>query len=162
MSHLTYVGRRFGTIQNHLSSLKHFHQIRGFPLGWEQDYIFNLTLKGAKRYLGLHTKRKQAITPLMLHRMASLFNLDVPLHTAMWVLFLVAFFPFFPNLVVYGTAISPKVLRRGDLRFSPHGTYFHISQSKTIQFVQQALSIPLPLIPGSALCPVLSSISIEA
>ena len=40
------------------------------------------------------------------------------------------------------------------LRFFPHGAYLHISQTKTIQFAQRALSIPLPLIPGLALCPV--------
>ena len=99
VAYLTHVGCRFGTIQNHLSS-------RSFPLGWEQDYVFNLTLKGGKRYLGLHTNRKQAITSLMLHRMATPFNLDIPLHTAMWALFLVA-----------GTPILPKVLRRGHPSF---------------------------------------------
>lgn len=73
VSYLTHVGRRFGTIQNHISSLKHFHQVYGFPPGWEQQYFFRLIVKGTKRYLIMQATRKQAITPLMLHRMAFFF-----------------------------------------------------------------------------------------
>ena len=73
VAYLAHAGHRFGTIQNHVSSVKHFHQLRGFPLGWDQDYVFKLTLKGAKRFLDGQANRKQAITPLMLHRLASLF-----------------------------------------------------------------------------------------
>ena len=64
VAYLAYVGRQFGTLQNHISSLQHFHQFYGFALGWEQNYIFKLIIRGAKRYLGMQLNRKQAITPL--------------------------------------------------------------------------------------------------
>ena len=53
---LASVGRQSGTIQNHISSLQHFHQFYGFALGWEQNYVFKLTIRGAKRYLGMQLK----------------------------------------------------------------------------------------------------------
>lgn len=114
VSYLAHVGRRFGTIQNHISSLKHFHQVYGFSSGWEQQYFFRLIIKGTKRYLGMQATRKKAITPLMLHRMAFFFDLRIPLHAAMWALFLVAFFSFLrnSNLVVKNmrSVSSVKVL----------------------------------------------------
>ena len=111
----------FGTIQNHISSLKHFHQFYGFRSGWEQHYSFQLIIKGLKRYLGMQSNRKQAITPLFLHHMAFFFDLCIPLHAAMWALFLVAFFSFLrkSNLVIENTrnVSSAKVLRNVRLLF---------------------------------------------
>ena len=50
--------------------------------------------------------------------------------------------------------ISPKVPVRADLAFDSHGATLHIAASKTIQYQQRSLSIPLPHILGSPLCPV--------
>lgn len=158
VAYLAHVGRRFGTIQNHISSLKHFHQVYGFHLGWEQHYFFRFIIKGAKRYLGMQSNRKHAITPLMLHHMAFFFDLRIPLHAAMWALFLVAFFSFLrkSNLVVENTRSVPslKVLRRSNLILNEHTAYLRILETKTIQFAQRSLNIPLLVIPSSMLCPV--------
>lgn len=94
----------------------------------------------------------------MLHRMAFFFDLRIPLHAAMWALFLVAFFSFLrkSNLVVENTRSVPslKVLRRSNLILNEHTAYLRILETKTIQFAQRSLNIPLPVIPGSMLCPV--------
>ena len=42
---------------------------------------------------------------------------------------------------------------------SSNGAFLHIRATKTIQFLQRALSIPLPIIPGSPLCPVMALIN---
>ena len=160
VSYLAHVGRRFGTIQNHISSLKHFHQVYGFSSCWEQQYFFQLIIKGtiAKHYLGMQATRKKAITPLMLHRMAFFFHLRIPLHAAMWALFLVAFFSFLrnSNLVVKNmrSVSSVKVPRCTHLILNENTAFLRILATKTIQFAQRALNIPLPVIPGSILCPV--------
>lgn len=94
----------------------------------------------------------------MLHRMAFFFDLRIPLHAAMWALFLVAFFSFLrkSNLVVENTRSVPslKVLRRSNLILNEHTAYLRILETKTIQFAQRSLNIPLPVILGSMLCPV--------
>ena len=53
VAHLTLSGRSFGTISNHLSSLKHVNQLLGFGKVWDTHYRFQLVLRGAKRYLGV-------------------------------------------------------------------------------------------------------------
>ena len=77
----------------------------------------------------------------------------------MWALFLVAFFTLLrkSNLVPdVADRISTKVPLRADLEFSSQGASVHIKASKTIQPQQRSLSIPLPCIPGSQLCPVMA------
>lgn len=153
---LAYYGRTYGTIQNHIASLKHFHQLHGFTMGWDTNYLFALTLKGLKRYSSNPVNRKQAITPQMLHEMSACLNLTSPLHAAMWSLFLVAFFSFLrkSNLVISNASNSTKVLCLSDLQFTAHGASLDIRETKTIQFKQRKLSIPIPSISGSRLCPI--------
>ena len=157
VAHLTLSGKSFGTISNHLSSLKHVNQLLGFGKVWDTHYRFQLVLRGAKRYLGVSANRKHPFTPEILLQVFPLFQLDKPLHAAMWALFLVAFFTFLrkSNLVPdVASRISSKVPLRAHLVFDSHGATLHIAASKTIQYQQRSLSIPLPLIPGSPLCPV--------
>ena len=94
LAFLSVSGRAFGTIQNHISSIKHFHLLLGFAPGWDSAYLFQLALRGSKRLLGMAPSWKLPITPKLLLSMARLFNLGNPLHAAMWALFLVAFFSF--------------------------------------------------------------------
>ena len=119
--------------------------------------LFQLALRGSKRLLGAAPFRKLPITPKLLLSMARLFNLGNPLHAAMWALFLVAFFSFLrkSNLVVDSpSATSDKLPRRCDFVLAPEGAFLQIRATKTIQFKQRILSIPLPFIPNSPLCPV--------
>ena len=157
LAFLSASGRAFGTIQNHISSIKHFHLLLGFAPGWDSAYLFQLALRGSKRLLGTAPLRKLPITPNLLLSMARLFNLGNPLHAAMWALFLVAFFSFLrqSNLVAASpSATSDKLPRRCDLVLAPEGAFLQIRATKTIQFKQRILSIPLPFIPNSPLCPV--------
>ena len=157
VAYLTLSGRTYATIINHIGSLKHVNQLLGFGKVWDTHYRFQLVLRGVKRYLGVSPNRKHPITPEVLLQVYSHFTLAIPLHVAMWALFLVAFFTFLrkSNLVPdVADRISTKVPLRADLEFSSQGASLHIKASKTIQYQQRSLSIPFPCIPGSPLCPV--------
>ena len=52
------------------------------------------------------------------------------------------------------SATSDKLPRRCDFVLAPEGAFLQIRATKTIQFKQRILSIPLPFIPNSPLCPV--------
>ena len=93
ISFLSAMGRSYGTVQNHISTIKHY-RFFGFPPGWENLYSFQLALHGCKCFLGAAPARKLAITPILLSRMVSLFDATQPLQAAMRALFLVAFFSF--------------------------------------------------------------------
>ena len=117
LAFLSASGRAFGTTQNHISSIKHFHLLLGFVPGWDSGYFFQLALRGCKRLLGTAPFRKLPITLKLLLSMARLFNLGNSLHAAMWALFLVASFSFLPksNLVADSlSATSDKLPRRCD------------------------------------------------
>ena len=148
LAFLSASGRAFGTIQNHISSIKHFHLLLGFAPGWDSAYLFQLALRGSKRLLGMAPSWKLPITPKLLLSMARLFNLGNPLH---------AFFSFLrkSNLVADSpSATSDKLPRRCHFVLAPEGAFLQIRATKTIQFKQRILSIPLPFIPNSPLCPV--------
>ena len=157
IAYLVSLDRVYGTILNHLSSIKHMHKLLGHELTWDTDYRYKLMLRGAKRYLGTAVKRKAPTTPRLLLRMVHLFDFSNPLHVAMWALFLAAFYSFLrkSNLVVdRAVQVSPKVILRSDLRLDASFAYLTIRASKTIQFQERLFSLPLPRIPGSLLCPV--------
>ena len=86
--------RAYGTILNHLNSLKHAHQLTGFELTWNSNYQFQLLLRGDKRFVGQAVPRKSAISPSILHAAFGHFNFSNSMHATMWALFLVAFFTF--------------------------------------------------------------------
>ena len=91
-----------------------------------------------------------------------LFNLGNPLHAAMWALFLVAFFSFLrkSNLVAdFPSAPSDKLPSRRDFVLAPEDAFLHIRPTKTIQFKQRIMTIPLPFIPSSPLCRVTALIN---
>ena len=79
-------------------------------------------------------------------------------HACMRAAFLVAFFSFLriSNLVPYTlTKVHSSAsffLCRRDITFTASGAYLHVFKTKTIQFKQKILEIPV--IPNSILCPV--------
>lgn len=136
--------------------VKYFNLFSGFPPGWDSAYSVQLALRSCRRFLVIAPARKHPITPQMLSSMVPLFNLANPLHAAMWALFCcVLLFSRKSNLVIHSLrAISDKVPRRCDFVLTSDGAFFTIRASKTIQFLQHTLSIPLPIIPHSVLSPV--------
>lgn len=94
VAYLVMQKRAYGTMLDHISSLKHVHQLAGYDLTWSSDYHFQLLLQGVKCFLGQAVPSKSAMTPSILHAAFELFNFSIPLHAAMWALFLVAFLTF--------------------------------------------------------------------
>ena len=77
---------------------------------------------------------------------------------ALWAAALVAFFTFFhkSNLFPVSTAaFNPQCnLTQSDVQICSSFTLVTVTWTKTIQFQQRQLTVPIPLIPGSVLCPV--------
>lgn len=61
IANLVMQKRASGTILNHLSSLKHAHQIAGYELPWSSNYHFQLLLRGTKCFLGQAVARKMLL-----------------------------------------------------------------------------------------------------
>lgn len=84
VAYLVSLGHVYGTILNHLSSIKHIHKLLEHELKWDSDYRYKLLLRGTKRHLGIAVKRKTPITLRLLLGVAHLFDRENPLQAAMW------------------------------------------------------------------------------
>ena len=135
-----------------------FHLFQGTPCTALDSFEVTLTKKGLKRLLGLATQQKSPITPALLLQFKSQLDLTTPADAAIWCLFTVAFFSFLrkSNLTTSSPAsFDPtRHLCCDDLKFTPHGAVLRIKWSNTLQHKDRLLFVPLPSIPGSALCPI--------
>lgn len=150
----------YRSVVNYLSILTHINRSLGSSLAFLHDYDVYLSKRAIRRLLGDFVTRKEPITVDILLRLFHLFDFQNPLHLCMRALFLVAFFSFLriSNLVPKTLADTrdPKAchLRPSSVTFTAQGAILRITRTKTIQFRQRTLEIPLPLIRGSPLCPV--------
>lgn len=146
----------FQYILNHLNAVRLLHRYNGFPADALDSFEVTLTQRGLKRLLGTGSRQKHPITPSILHLLRQHLNLDIPSHV--WALFCTAFFSFLrkSNLTVAsGGSFDPsRNLARRDIKFTTSGAVLRIRWTKTRQHKEGLLLIPLPRIPGSALCPV--------
>ena len=126
----------YRSVVNYLGISTHINRSFGTSLAFLQDYDVYLAKRAVRRIMGDYVARKEPITVEILVQLFSKFDFNNHLHVRMLALFLVAFFSFLriSNLV-------PLALLR-------------ITHTKTIQFRERQLEIPLPCIPGSPLCPV--------
>ena len=107
-----------------------------------------------RRAKGLTVSQKKPITPQILLALRNKLNWDNPWHATFWAVYLVAVY-FVANLLCKGsTQFNPSQhLRRRDIMFFANWAIVINRWSKTIQFSQRILTIPLPRIDQHPLCP---------
>ena len=155
-----FLSRSFKTvssIQNYLSGVKLLHLYAGVKLPNMKDFSIKLVLDGIRRRKPHCVKQALPITPsilLHLYQHITLCGNGV----TVWALFLIAFFLFLrkSNLVPNTTkSFDPKKqLTRADFVLGDQVLLCKIRWSKTIQYGQRVLVLPLFALPGSPLCPV--------
>lgn len=148
--------KKFNSISNYLSVVRLLHLELGYDNPLDTYYIKSMK-SGVRRLLGDSTNSKLPITPTILLGLKSLLSFSDSLHRAFWAVCLVAFFSFFrkSNLLPQSSSsFDPsKQLTKDNITFSKQGAVIRVSWSKTIQYQDRDLVIPLPFIPTSPLCP---------
>lgn len=146
------------SIKNYVNGVKIMHLINDHKFPHLESFSYKLTIKGITRIKSHLPNRTLPVTPEILLEIFEHMQMEDQLDITFWSLFLIAFFMFSrkSNLVPISTSkFDPKKqLCRKD--FEIHDEYLIISirWSKTIQFGQRILSIPLCAIHGNPLCPV--------
>ena len=129
----------------------HLEAVHANP--FQGSWHIDMLLKGTKRVLGTAHKQKLPITPAILRQLFKQIDFTLPLEVTFWAACLVAFFSFFrkSNLLVKSiTSFDSNLhLCRQDATFTEDGVSLAVRWSKTIQYRQRILHIPLPRIPGS-------------
>ena len=142
-----------------LSAIKFYHQAIGetFP---DHDFDVNNTLHGLKRELSHTVFQALPITPSILRSLFAGLNMSKPKDLALWCSYLVTFFCLFrkSNSVPKSSKQMDmkRTLQRKHIRvdLAANIVYVHVTFSKTIQFGQRDLIIPIPGNEDAALDPV--------
>ena len=153
----------YRTIKTYLNGVRILHLEAGLTNPLPSMFNLERTLRGIKRSKGdITPNRKMAVTPDILSRIIQRLDLFHPGNLAFVATMLVAFFGFFRKANVCPTHLGTNPVteqspvRRCDFEFADDMqlVWVNLRRTKTIQFGQRTLRLPLPAIPGSSLCPV--------
>ena len=156
--YIAYLAKKlkFSSLCQYLNIVRILHLEQGLPNPLKDNFHINLTLKGVKRALGNPVHQKLPITPDILLKIKPHLNLSHPEDALFWAAALAAFFGMLrrSNLLHNPPFDSNKHLRRCDIRLFPWGLALRIRWSKTIQFQDRELLVPLPALTNHPLDPV--------
>ena len=165
LAHLAFLSKSlscYRSLVNYVNILKHISKSLGADCSFMHDYNAFLMQRALRRIMGDSLRITHLVTVDILLNVFQHFDWPNQLHICMHALFLVAFFSFLriSNLVPYASVDCHSnniyFLRHQDVSFTASGAVLRVYRTKTIQFKQRELEIPLPFIPSSVLCPVTS------
>ena len=156
-----YLSRYFTSvtsIKNYLNGIRVLHLYAGLEFTVLQSFECKMLLRGISRLKQHRVRRAAPITPQILLDLYHLMDLNEPLILACWVAYVLAFFLMSRKANLVPSSIRSfdpcKHLTRGNLVVVDNGLLVTITWSKTNQFGERILQVPLPRIRGSPLCPV--------
>ena len=139
------------TVTNYVSSVWVLHDYHGVAHIDPETFLFQSTMKGAKRILGNATRQVDPLMPwdmVSIYRTLSMANwYDFQFWCAMCVCYRCL-------LRVSHVSTSPHTLLAKDVTFWKGGMDITVRSSKTIQFKERVQVIPILQSTGSLLCPV--------
>jgi len=146
------------SIRSYLNIIGILHKEFGLPNPLLDNWALKSLLTGINRVKGSPPQQKLPITPAILMDIHSTLCFTNSLDSSFWAICLVAFFGMFrkSHLVPLSTSkFDPgKQLTKADFKIFSWGILIVIRWSKTIQFREREVKIPIPCIPYSKLCPV--------
>lgn len=156
--YIAYLATRIAanSIPRYLAAVRMLHLESGLENPLLGNWHIDTLLKGIKRDKGTAINQKNPITPEILQHLRLRLNLDHPRDIVFWAACLTLFFGFFrkANVLVGPKGFSPDIhLTRADIHLHNGGIIIHIKWSKTIQFRERVLRVPLPCKPDHPLCP---------
>ena len=145
------------SIPGYLNIIALLHKEFNLPNPPTNNWQLKSLLTGIKRIKGVPPSQKLPITPEILFRIHSQLNLRTSFDASFWAICPVSFFGILRKSHLLNksacTFKPDQQLRRSDFQFCPWGILILVCWSKTIQFREKIVQLPLPYIPGSPLCP---------
>ena len=146
------------SIRNYLSGVRTLHLLTNHKCPDLNDFEIKITMKGLRRRMKHTVTQAAPITPLILAQIHPLLNFRKKVDIVFWAVLLLGFFMMVraSNLVPRSVKKwSPiKQLSRSSIAFNKQGMVVKVLWSKTIQFRQKVLEIPVYAIPNLILCPI--------
>ena len=161
LRYIAYLSKRLSasSIPKYLNVIKLEHLEAGFTSPTDHNWHMDTLVKGINREYGKAIKQKLPITPDILLKIRQQIDVTAPYWMCFWSACLTAFFGLLRKGNVFLDPSLPESaqhhIRREDICIRTDSvTFIKLKHTKTIQFGQRTLELPLPFIPGHLLCPV--------
>lgn len=141
---------KYSSITNYLSALNHFLKSENCTAIDYKDYQVKSVLGGAKRTLGMQTRQATPLLPANLIKMF-IYMSETQGHTAIRAAILTSFRALLRKSQI---TESEATLLRSDFTFFSWGMQLRVRRSKTIQFLERELLIPVAKTSNIELCAV--------
>ena len=140
-----------------LSSVKFYHSAKGLPFPEFNFDVVN-TMQGIKRRQSHTPNQALPLTPDIMRNMYNLLDMSKLADIALWCSYLVTFYCLFRKSNSVPKSMNKvdlkRTLLRRHIRITEDMVFLHCTFSKTIQFGQRDLVIPIPSNSDPALDPV--------
>jgi hypothetical protein len=141
----------------YLNIVRIIHEESGFVNPCKDSFFISSVIKGAKRKLGDQSAPKLPITVSMLHNLFNQVNVSDIQDVTFFSVAVVAFFSFarIGNLIPMGSnpPVHGKHLCWCDVTFQKDYVVLNFRYTKTIQYKERCLQVPLPYIKDSPFSP---------
>lgn len=142
------------SIMNYVCGVKVLHLILELPFEHLDSFYFKLFVRGLKRCNPHTIKAALPITPDILIKIKNKLEFSCDNHVTYWCLFLFSFFLMCRKSNLVGTSQDQsKCLKREDVSLKENCLTVKFRWTKTIQFGERCLEIPIYRKSSSSLCP---------
>ena len=148
---------KYSSIKQYMNIVRIIHLEWSLPNPMQDNYHLQCVMRGIRRSIGDAVSRKQPITPSLLLKMLSRLDLSLMSDAAIWSAMLVLFY----GMLRMASLLCPssrcdhaRHILKSDISSTPNGVLVVVRATKTIQFGDRSLRVPLPRSQGNPLCPV--------
>lgn len=149
--HLALQGLKYSTINNEVSALVLLGKLNDSPCDLHGDFNVHLTLKALRRILGDHTDAKDELFPSELLKIKEQVNMDVPHELTVWTGILFLYRSLLRKGHIFSGEFDINLLKRREVEVTVYGLLVSVNRSKTIQFSERNVLIPICYV-GGPLC----------
>lgn len=157
LRYTAYLAQRLSpqSIPAYLSVIRFLHLDSNMSNPVANNFGLDMLLKGIKRNKGVIIKQALPITPQLLLGIRNLLDLSAPYWACFWAACLVGFFAFLRKSNLFYNTDNDHFLKRDQVVVNYSGqVVLRLNSTKTIQFKQRTVNLPLPEIINHPLCPV--------
>lgn len=141
--HLAIHGMSYSSINNEASAVNVLGKMQGCDMDLRADFSVKLTLTALRRLLGDAPNRKDELLPSDLLKMLSHVNKDNFYEWSAWIGIVFLYRTMLRKGHLFPGESNSNLLSRADVQFTPYGLLLKVQKSKTIQFRQRQVEIPV-------------------
>ena len=149
--YIAYLSTRLSyvSITNYLSALWYLHKINGYSHVEPSSFALRQTLLGTKRLLGAASKQSPPLNPFQLRCIYNRLDMNDDFDYCFWCAIIVCFRCLLRKAHV---TVSGMHLTKGSFHFFPWGVLVFLDKTKTIQYGERTLRVPVCFSKGSIFC----------